>query len=84
MWGDLNLRMEGMLPRQWKMKMASTAGEDIVLAEDEYGMKASAVPNQALVLQCLLVTLGDSALAVFFSYIARKLCHGYGIQACCT
>ena len=84
MWGDLNLRMEGLLPRQRKMKMASTAGEDIVLAEDGYGMKASVVPNQALVLQCFLVTLRDSVLAVFFSYISRQLCHGYGIQVCCT
>ena len=31
--------------------------EDVVLAEDEDGMKASAVPNQALVSQCSLVTL---------------------------
>ena len=59
-------------------------GQDNVPAEDEDGMKALAVPSEALVLQCLLVTLRDSVLAVFFSYITRQLCHGYGIQVCCT
>ena len=51
---------------------ASTAGEDAVLSEDEDGMEASAVPNQALVSQCSLVTLWDGVLVVFVSYTARQ------------
>ena len=51
--------------------MASNAGEDVVLAEDEDGMKASAVPNQTLVSHCSLVTLWDGVLVAIVTYTAR-------------
>ena len=53
--------------------MASNAGEDVVLAEDEDGMKASAVPNQTLVSHCSLVTLWYGVLVVIVTYTARQL-----------